>query len=139
MNTLHRDHDLKPEGRCILKVDKVSQDGNHLMWLFIVKEGACQGSELKHYTPMIRPHLLNLRNLLEILGIEVIDGWMDIDLTELIDLIVGGLVHNGQITDFWPVEGNDDDPDRATVDNIIPFPRHRTSGSPAQCAQPRSA
>jgi hypothetical protein len=71
------------------------------------------------------PHLRSLRDLLEALGVEVPDGPLDIDLTELVDLIVGGLVHKGQITDFWWVEYGDDDPEKMSeTSNVIPFRRY---------------
>jgi hypothetical protein len=123
MNTLPRDHDLKPEGRCILVVDRVSQINDQLVWQFIVKEGACRGADLQYCTSLNTSHLWKLRNLLEAIGIEVIDGQMDIDLSELADLPVGGVISNRQITDFWPIEDYNNPWGR--VDNIIPFPRRR--------------
>jgi hypothetical protein len=117
MNTLHDDD------RCILRIDKVSQINDQLVWWFIVEEGPCLGSELQYYTSLNPARLWNLRNLLQNIGVEVPDGVLDINLNELADLPVGGTILNGQITDFWPIEDYNNPWGR--VDNIIPFPRRR--------------
>ena len=102
MNTLHRDP--VPEGECIFRVASVVQDDDAIVWWFFVEEGKCQGSHLRHITLLTPDHLWKLRNLLETLGIEIIEGPMDLNLDEIPGLTVGGLVSDGQIIDFWALD-----------------------------------
>ena len=106
MNTLHHDHP-NPEGECIFRVASVVQDDDAIVWSFCVEEGECQGSHLRHITLLTQDQLWKLRNLLETLGIEIIDGPMDLNLDEIPGLTVGGLVRDGQIIDFWPLDEED--------------------------------
>lgn len=105
MNTLHRDP--APEGECIFRVASVVQDDDAIVWSFFVEEGKCQGSHLRHITLLTPDHLWKLRNLLETLGIEIIEGPMDLNLDEIPGLTVGGLVSDGQIIDFWALDEKD--------------------------------
>ena len=73
MNTL-RERDHEPEGECILRVDKVIADDDCLVWSFTVDQGRCQGSQLRHCTPLTQNHLWKVCSLLEALGIEVPEG-----------------------------------------------------------------
>jgi hypothetical protein len=107
VNTLHRERSHEPEGRCILRVDKVIAEDDCLVWSFVVDQGRCQGSQLRHLTPLAQHQLWPLRNLLETLGIEIPDGPFDFNPNELAGLTVGGTVKDGGIVDFWPVENED--------------------------------
>ena len=90
MNTLHRERDPEPEGRCIFRVDKVIAEDDCLVWSFIV-DRAVQGQPLRHlHLDGRKTRLWNLRDLLEALGIEIPDGPMDLKLNEYVGLKVVG-------------------------------------------------
>jgi hypothetical protein len=105
-----------PEGDYTFRVDEVTKDmgdkGEYLAWVFQVEEGDKKGAKVWYNTSLTPQSLWNLRNLLETLGVEIPDGPLDIDLTELVDLSVGGtVVHEewqgkdrARIADFFPLE-----------------------------------
>lgn len=105
-----------PEGDYTFRVDEVTKDvgdkGDYLAWVFQVEEGDRKGAKVWYNTSLTPQSLWNLRNLLETLGVEIPDGPLDIDLTELVDLVVGGtVVHEewqgkdrARIADFFPLE-----------------------------------
>jgi hypothetical protein len=94
----------EPDDECILRVDRVTAEDDHLLWSFTVEEGAYKGSEVKHRTPLNPLHLWNLRHLLESLGITVPDGPMDLKPDELAGGTLGAAIRKGDIVDFWPVD-----------------------------------
>ena len=136
MNTL-RERDHEPEGRCIFRVDKVIAEDDCLVWSFIVDQGRCQGSQLRHLTSMVKERLWPLRNLLETLGVEIPDGPMDLNLTKLAGLKVVGDICDGEIVDFQPIDKDADlidrtqraiDKARADLDDAIErYARARTA------------
>jgi hypothetical protein len=105
-----------PEGDYTFRVEEVTKDvgdkGDYLAWVFVVEEGDRKGAKVWYNTSLTPQSLWNLRNLLETLGVEIPDGPLDIDLTELVDLAVGGtVVHEewqgkdrARIADFFAVE-----------------------------------
>ena len=105
-----------PEGDYTFRVEEVTKDmgdkGEYLSWVFVVEEGDRKGAKVWYNTSLTPQSLWNLRNLLETLGVEIPDGPLDIDLTELVDLAVGGtVVHEewqgkdrARIADFFGVE-----------------------------------
>jgi hypothetical protein len=105
-----------PEGDYTFRVDEVTREmgdkGEYLAWVFQVEEGERKGAKVWYNTSLTPQSLWNLRNLLETLGVEIPEGPLDIDLTELVELTVGGtVVHEewqgkdrARIADFFPVE-----------------------------------
>lgn len=105
-----------PEGDYTFRVEEVTKDmgdkGEYLSWVFVVEEGDRKGAKVWYNTSLTPQSLWNLRNLLETLGVEIPDGPLDIDLTELADLAVGGtVVHEewqgkdrARIADFFAVD-----------------------------------
>lgn len=105
-----------PEGDYSLRVEEVSKEmgdkGEYLAWIFVVEEGDHKGAKVWHNTSLTPQSLWSLRNLLEVMGIEIPDGPLDIDLTELVDLEVGGTVGHedwqgkpkARLNDFFMLE-----------------------------------
>jgi hypothetical protein len=112
-----------PEGDYRLIVCEVSQDtsenGNaYLKWKFkTIHETEALNDRTLYYNTSLQPQALwNLRNLLDTLGIEVPDGPLDIDLKELVDCEMMGLIENetyngkkqSKIVDFMPCDEEED-------------------------------
>jgi hypothetical protein len=115
MNTLHRN----PNGDCIVRVDKVSQDDNCLAWSFSVVAGPGKGSKVGCNTSLTEPFLWKLRHVLEGLGITVPNGPMNLDLNNLVGLIGGAAVNDGQIVNFYqkpPVDNEFTDRTQRAID-----------------------
>ena len=102
MTTTLRCHDHEPDGRFILRVDKVTAEDAELAWSLIIEEGVGRGSKLRYCTPLTPP-MWDLRLLLEGLGITVPNGPMDLDLNKLVGLRVGANIKDGA-DEFWPVD-----------------------------------
>lgn len=107
-----------PEGDYVLRVDTVTKEpGNaadQLVWVFEVDEGDHKGAKVYHRTSLAPQALWNLRGVLEAMEVEVPDGPLDIDLTELPDSLVGGQIAHeeyqgrpqARIVDFFTLEDN---------------------------------
>ena len=104
------------DGDYELEVDEVTQEEGdkapYFKWKFKVTGPDSTGAALYHNTSLAPQALWNLRNLLEALSIEVPDGALEIDLTELPGLTVGGSVVNEKyegrdspkLVDFFPLD-----------------------------------
>lgn len=99
---------------------KESDAGNDMfVWTFEGTEGAAEGKKFKVYTTLNEEALWKLRSLLEALGVEIPDGPMDLDLDEMVDLELIGIVTDdtyqgktvSRMNDFEAVEEDDDDSD----------------------------
>jgi hypothetical protein len=106
-----RDHD-PPEGEYVLRVDKVDRDDDRLVWSLTIDAGPHRGSRWEYFTSLKPAALWNLRNVLECMGVKVIDGPMTFDWREFVGLTVGAAIKDGRIIDFFPV---DDDCDQAPI------------------------
>lgn len=109
------------EGPYLMSVESVedteSDAGNSMFkWTFVGKEKAAKGKKFYLYTVYDPPDSLwKLRSLLEALGQEVPDGPLDLDLDEMVDLeligIVGDEDYKGKTTsklqDFESVDGEE--------------------------------
>lgn len=107
------------DGDYELEVDEITQEEGdkapYFKWKFKITGPESTGALLYHNTSLAPQALWNLRNLLEALTIEVPNGPLDIDLTELVGLPVGGSVVNEKyegrdspkLVDFFPL---DDEP-----------------------------
>jgi hypothetical protein len=113
---------IKP-GEYLMKVKSVedteSDAGNQMFkWAFEGTEGAAKGKVFYVYTVYDPPtSLWKLKGLLEALAVEVPDGAMDLDLDEMVDLELVGIVeddeYNGKtvsrLNDFAPVDGEEEE------------------------------
>jgi hypothetical protein len=99
----HRCHD--PEEKCIFRVDKVTAEDDVLLWLFTVERGKRQGSRMNLTTPLAPDDLWKLRELLVGLGVEILNGPMELKPNALVGLRTGGFIRDGDDWfDFWPLE-----------------------------------
>jgi hypothetical protein len=99
--------------------DTESDAGNQMFkWAFEGTEGAAKGKVFYVYTVYDPPtSLWKLKGLLEALAVEVPDGAMDLDLDEMVDLELIGIVeddeYNGKtvsrLNDFAPVDGEEEE------------------------------
>jgi hypothetical protein len=88
-----------PEGSYRMKVAKVEEDessaGNDMFkWTFKGVEGKAKGKTFYQYTTLNDEALWKLRSLLEALDVEVPDGPLDIDLEDMIDRELIGIVQD---------------------------------------------
>lgn len=108
-----------PEGSYRMKVVKVEEDessaGNDMFkWTFQGVEGKAKGKTFYQYTTLNDEALWKLRSLLEALDVEVPDGPMDIDLDDMIDRELIGIVQDdtyqgktsSKMMDFEPIDGD---------------------------------
>ena len=114
------------DGDYELEVDEVTQEEGdkapYFKWKFKVTGPDSAGAALYHNTSLAPQALWNLRNLLEALSIEVPDGPLEIDLTELPGLTVGGSVVNEKyegrdspkLVDFFPIDEEPEAPAAAS-------------------------
>lgn len=106
-----------PEGDYVFRVDQVTKEpGNaadQLVWVFAVDDDGEFKDQKVYYRTSLAPQALwNLRSLLEAMEVEVPDGPLDIDLSEMPDSIVGGQVAHeeyqgrpqARIVDFFTPE-----------------------------------
>lgn len=116
---------LVPEGDYRAKVDEVSKevsqnDNEYLSWLFrtIDEDDKKLDDKPLYYNTSLQPQALwNLRNLLETLGVDIPDGVMALDLTELPGLeLVLTVEHEtfegkkrARVVDFMPLEDEEDE------------------------------
>lgn len=83
------------EGDYVVEVESVeektseSSGQQYLAWEFRVAEGKFKGKKLWHNTSLQPQALFNLRNLLEAMGVEVVDGEMDLNLSDFVGERVG--------------------------------------------------
>lgn len=102
------------EGEQLLKVAEVTQEEGdkapYLKWVLENEDGA----RVWNNTSLSKQSLWNLKAFLEALGQEVPQDEMDIDLEELVDCEVMGMIENEtyegkkkpRLVDFWPVESD---------------------------------
>jgi hypothetical protein len=129
------------EGPYLMAVEGVedteSDAGNQMFkWTFVGKEGAARGKKFYQYTVYDPPDSLwKLRGLLEALGVEVPDGPMDLDLEEMVDLELIGIVSDeeyqnkvsSKMTDFEPVGGEEEE-----EEDEKPKAKRGKNGKPAE-------
>jgi len=117
-----------PEGDYVLRVLEVasekSQSGNdQLIFTLEIDRGEYKGTKLWFYCPLQENSLWKLHAFLTALGVDAPEDEMDIDLSELVDLeVVGVLTHEtyqgkkrAKMTDFDSIEnyaGEDDEDEK---------------------------
>lgn len=115
-----------PEGDYLLKVLEAESDqgpsGDMIVFTLEIAKGKFKGQKVWFYCPLQENSLWKLHAFLTALGLEVPEDEMDIDLSELVDLeVMGVLTHEtyqgkkrAKMTDFDSVEnykGGDEDED----------------------------
>lgn len=103
----------------VLEVEQTESDkGNDMFkWTFEGLEGAAKGKKFYVYTTLNEEALWKLRQLLEALQVEVPDGPLDLDLDEMVDLELIGIVSDDEyqgktvsrMNDFESVDGEEEE------------------------------
>lgn len=107
----------------VVEVEKKKGDAaDYLAWSIDVAEGKFEGGRIWHNTSLSEKSLWNLKSFLEVLGIEVPDDELELDLTEMVDLEFMGTIaietyedSNGdekkssRLTDFWALDDEEED------------------------------
>jgi hypothetical protein len=97
--------------RVVEVVKEKGEKGDYLSWKFQVIDGDSEGAAVYYNTSMSKASLWNLRGLLEALEVEIPDEEFDLDLSEMVDLEMTGVIVMGEynnkpraeLVDFSPL------------------------------------